>query len=128
MTDRHVIAVPLRLGRGGNTREHHMQRARRVRAEREAVAWCLYGQDKPPTPCVVLITRITPSPIPMDDDNLASACKGVRDAIAEWLGIDDKHDQTVRYRYAQRRGPWGTEIEFLPAEPGMQAAIPMPQC
>ena len=97
--------------RGGmNAREHHMARARRVKAEREQVGWMLGSQAKPSIPCTVLLTRIAPSN-GLDDDNLASALKSVRDAFAEWIGVDDKHRDIVRYSYAQERGQWAVRIE-----------------
>ena len=109
------ITVPLRTGRGQNEREHHMVRARRVKAEREATGWALAGKPRPALPCRVLLTRIAPS-AGVDDDNLSGALKAPRDQIAQWLGVDDKDTQTVRYLYAQERGPWAVRIEFLPAE------------
>lgn len=97
--------------RGGmNAREHHMARARRVKGERELIGWLLALQPKPPTPCAITLTRIAPS-AGLDDDNLASALKSVRDAFAQWIGVDDKHRDIVRYCYAQQRGPWGVRIE-----------------
>lgn len=88
-----------------------MARSRRVKAERQAVAWVLLGKPKPGVPCTVLLTRVAPS-AGMDDDGVVGALKAVRDAIADWLGVDDRHTDQVHYAYAQRRGPWGVEIEF----------------
>ena len=105
-----MILVPIKTGRGMNSREHWRARARRVKAERHAVAWMLKGQPKPPIPCAVRLTRVAPGN-PIDTDNLAGACKSCRDQIAEWLGIDDGRAE-VCYVYAQRRGPWAVEIEW----------------
>ena len=105
------IMVPIRTAPGQNVREHHHARARRVRSEREAVAWMLKGAARPPVPCSVRLTRIAPSN-GMDDDGLVGALKAVRDQIAMWLGVDDRHAQQVRYVYAQKRGVWGVCIEF----------------
>lgn len=96
---------------GLNAREHWRARARRVKAERLAVALALVGKSKPATPCTVRLTRVSPRGT-ADDDNLAGAMKAVRDQVAEWLGVDDKDRASVRYVYAQRRGPWAVEIEF----------------
>jgi hypothetical protein len=68
---------------------------------------------KPSLPLIVTLTRVAPSN-GLDDDNLAGALKGVRDAVAEWLGVDDRDRATVRYEYEQRRGPWGVEISWRP--------------
>lgn len=114
-----MIAIPLRTSSGLNAREHYMARKRRVRKERDAVAWMLSAVVRPEIPCTVTLTRVAPSS-GLDDDNLAGALKGVRDEVAKWLRIDDRDRMTVRYRYAQQRGPWGVRIEFGPPQPGAQ--------
>jgi len=105
-----VILVSIRTGRGLNGREHHLARARRVKAERHAVSWMLPPQ-RPALPVVVTMTRVSPGTVPMDDDNLSGALKAVRDAVATWLGIDDR-DPRVRWAYEQRRGPWAVEVRW----------------
>ena len=105
------VDIPLRTGSGLNGREHYMARARRVKAERQAAAWALHGRPAPDLPCTVLLTRIAPS-VGLDDDNLVGALKGVRDAVAEWLGVDDRCRDIVRYRYEQASGPWGVQVGF----------------
>jgi hypothetical protein len=100
--------IPLRTGRGLNGREHHMARARRVKAERQTTAWALVGKTAPPPPCTVLLTRVGPTN-GLDDDNLAGSLKGVRDQVAVWLGVDD-HDPRVQWRYAQRRDNAGWTV------------------
>lgn len=107
-----MILVPgLRTTRGLNDREHFMAKARRVKNEKAMVAWMLAGKPKPALPCVVTLTRMAPSN-GLDDDNLAGSLKAVRDAVAAWLGVDDKDSATVRYVCAQKRAPWGVGIEF----------------
>jgi len=107
-----VIAIPLRTGNGLNGREHWRARSRRVKAERETVAWGLKKVQAPLPPCCVVLTRLGPSR-GLDDDNLAGSLKAVRDQVADWLGIDDRHSDLVRYRYAQRRAKdWAVTIEF----------------
>lgn len=107
-----MILVPIRTVTGLNAREHHHAKARRVKSERQYVAWALLGKPKPEVPCTVRLIRASPSHIPTDDDNLVGALKAVRDAVADWLGIDDKLSDLVRYVYAQKRGPWAVEIDF----------------
>ena len=106
-----MILVQLRTVPGMNAREHWRARSRRVKAEREAVAYVLKGRTPPPTPCTVILTRLAPSN-GLDDDNLAGALKATRDAVAEWFGVDDKHRDIVRYVYEQGRGPWAVGIDF----------------
>lgn len=108
-----MILIPgLILSRGLNSREHYMARARRVRREKERVGWELKRlHEKPPLPCVCTLLRMAPSN-GLDDDNLAGSLKSVRDAVADWLGVDDKRRDVVRYQYEQQRGPWGVGIGF----------------
>jgi hypothetical protein len=60
---------------------------------------------------VCVLTRFAPSN-GLDDDNLTGALKGVRDAVAQWLEVDDRDRSRVRYVYEQQRGSWGVGIEF----------------
>jgi hypothetical protein len=106
-----VVKIEMRTERGLNDREHFMARARRVRLERELVAWSLRGCKKPEPPCVVTLTRFAPSE-GLDDDNLSGALKACRDAVADWLGVDDKRSDVVKYAYAQQRGKWAVGIEW----------------
>lgn len=105
-----TVKLPLRTVSGLNVREHWRARHRRVKAEREAVAWALKGKPVPELPVTVTMTRLAPSNGLDQGDNLNSAFKGCRDQIAAWLGVDDR-DQRVTWSYAQRRAPWGVVIE-----------------
>lgn len=106
-----MITVPIRTVPGLNARELWQVRSSRVKKERKAVALFLAGHKRPPIPCSVLLTRVAPSG-GVDDDNLSGALKGVRDQVAQWIGIDDRHNKQVRYVYAQKRGPWSVTIQF----------------
>ena len=118
------VVVEMRTVPGMNVREHPMSRHRRVKAEKDVIAWELVKAAKPPIPCTCLLTRITPGWRELDDDNLAGALKSVRDAVAEWLGVDDGDRMTVRYRYAQQtKGPWGVRIQFGPPVRGAQHVL-----
>jgi hypothetical protein len=70
---------------------------RRIRTQRVAV-------------CVTLI-RVGKSA--MDDDNLASCFKGMRDAVAKSLGVDDR-DKRIKWEYGQvqSRGRTGTIVKI----------------
>lgn len=54
------------------------------------------------------MTRVAPSN-GLDCDSLPASCKGIRDQIAHWLGVDDR-DPRVKWAYEQRRGAWGVEV------------------
>jgi hypothetical protein len=113
------ITIPMRLGRGMNDRDGHWRaRDERVKSERQSVAWMLVGVAKPATPCLVRITRTAPG-IGLDDDNLAGACKSVRDEFSKWIGVSDRRSNIVRYTYAQARGKkgeWAVRIEVIERE------------
>ena len=100
-----ALTIVLRTISGMNAREHFGARATRVRRERAATARALRDAKcpRPTIPCSVLLTRVAPSS-GLDDDNLISSLKGVRDELAKWLGVDDRDSLTVRFRYAQKRG------------------------
>lgn len=93
--------VPVKAQSTSNLREHHMARHRRTDAQKRATrARCPPWTGGPLL--VVTLTRV--SPRPLDDDNLRSALKSVRDAVATWLRIDDA-SPLVRWEYAQEKGP-----------------------
>ena len=101
----------VRLGRGKNNREHYMVRHKRVRGEKEAMAWHLTSvKQRPELPCTFVLTRCAPSK-GLDDDNLVESLAAIRDAIAEWMKIDDRHSNLVRYVYEQNKKPWGVIVE-----------------
>ena len=109
------VLFPLRTGRGLNSREHHMARARRVRDERWTVVHAIGRQEAPAGPVVVTLWRVSPSAKGLDKDNLQGALKAVRDQVADWLKRDDA-DPSIEWRYAQRggkRGEWliGIDVE-----------------
>jgi hypothetical protein len=111
--------VPLRTSRGQNEREHHMQRHRRVKAEREAVAWVLRPHTPPSGPVTVLMRRVAPGSKGLDaHDNLPASLKAPVDQVAQWLGRDDS-DPSITWQYGQRpgkKGEWLVEIVITARE------------
>lgn len=113
-----MFHVPIRLPSLANERMGWRTMARLKKSQRGAVAYCMVGRVIPPLPLVVTITRIGPRTL--DDDNLAAACKYVRDQIATIVGTDDGSDQYT-WRYAQRivraaRGMpsrYGVDVEIV---------------
>jgi hypothetical protein len=49
------------------------------------------------------VTIIRQAPGRFDSDNMVACGKYVRDWLAKWIGIDDKHDHLVRYLYEQEK-------------------------
>ena len=103
-----AVEIPgLRLDVTANSRLHWAVRAKRVRRQRAVVGLMLRAVDRPTLPCVVTITRRSPGTL--DDDNAVSSAKATRDAVAQWLGVDDR-DGRVTWRVEQERGPWGVRV------------------
>lgn len=114
MTDRERarFRIPdMKLSSKLNDRVHWRKRAKDAKTQRQAA---FYTVKPYPLPCMVTITRIGPATL--DGDNLAGACKSIRDGIADRLGVDDR-SPAVLYRYAQQKhgkGVYGVEILFEP--------------
>jgi len=114
-----AVALGMRLPSVANLREHWAAKARRTghhrragfalarsaTSEAERAALLASG-------CVVTLTRQAPRAL--DDDNLASAFKAVRDGVAAALGVDDR-DPRVRWAYEQARGPAAVRIRLAVA-------------
>lgn len=107
------VVLPIKTVAGLNAREHHMARARRVKRERGLAATMVPAR---PLPAVVTLTRMSAGTL--DDDNLQGACKGIRDGIADKLGVAD-NDPRIEWRYAQektKRGVYGVRVRIEDAE------------
>jgi hypothetical protein len=96
---KYSVMIPLRTISAPNAREHWAKKAKRVKAERQAAY--LMAPRGVQAPCEIKITRIAPRM--MDGDNLQGAMKGVRDGIADRIGIDDG-DNRLTWVYGQRKG------------------------
>lgn len=93
--------APIRTVSEANGREHWGSRSRRRIAQQQEVDVMLLNAlrgRKVQLPCLVKLTRVGPKA--MDSDNLTSAFKGIRDAIARRLGIDDG-DPRIKFEYDQ---------------------------
>jgi hypothetical protein len=59
---------------------------------------------------------------PLDHDNLVSACKPTRDAIAEVFGVDDAEAGGHTWQVTEVRGePWGIAVRIRAATPAEAA-------
>lgn len=92
-----MIELPLRIESVANQRMHWGDKARQTRVHRMAAI----AVPAHPVPCVVTLVRVAPRAL--DDDNLRSAFKALRDGIADRLGVKD-NDPRVRWEYDQARG------------------------
>jgi hypothetical protein len=91
---------------------HRMQQAKLTKGYRTAVwgYWnARYGQKSVELPVVVTLTRIGRE---LDDDNLRGSLKGIRDQVADQLGVRSDRDPRITWRYAQQPGPSGVRIHI----------------
>lgn len=112
------FTVPVRTVSEANGRDHWRVKAKRTKQHRRwAAALC----PRHALPCVVTMTRLSAGEL--DDDNLRSALKAVRDGIADALGVDDR-DPRVRWEYGQakcKRGEFGVRVTIMALEPRQTA-------
>lgn len=114
-----TLTIPgLRLVSEANQREHWTRKAKRVKAQRTAVAVAWLASVPacfaPEFPLTVSITRIAPRAL--DTDNAVGSAKGARDSIADLLGVDDR-DPRVVWVVNQRKGKpkeYAVEITLTP--------------
>lgn len=113
------ILVPLRLESEANraSHEHWRSRQKRAKSQRHAVMLAMLASrhERPKPPLVVRMTRIAPRKI-ADGDNYTSCFKHVRDAVAQWLGVDDRHEGCSWECGPQERGGpgfYGVRIEIV---------------
>lgn len=104
-----IITQNYLLPSAANQRQHWAAKARQVKRQRESAAMdtrVAIGRRKLSPPITVTLTRAGSRPL--DDDNLKSAFKAVRDGVADGLGYpkNDNHPD-LKWRYEQvpcRRG------------------------
>ena len=84
------VVVPVRIESEANRHEHWRKAWARKQLHRKFAAICLaHIKDRPPAGARVLINMRRIAPRLLDDDNLVSGFKALRDGVADWLGIDD---------------------------------------
>jgi hypothetical protein len=110
------FVIPLRTVSESNRRDHWAVRAARVKTQRTmahlAVRREVMGLQPMPERFAVYLTRHSPSVL--DGDNLQGALKGVRDGIADALGIDDG-DPRITWDYAQEKAKQHAVSIFISA-------------
>ena len=101
------VTLPIKIISEANTRCHWREKSARFKQHRQT-ARLMMAVEAGPAPgapgIIITLTRIAPREL--DDDNLASGFKGVRDGVADWLGIDDG-SKRLKWLYEQRKGPAG---------------------
>ena len=112
--------------RGPNERLHWAAKAKAKAAERAATYGSalvqlgpegLWTLAKLPLPLVVRFTRIGRRP--MDDDNIAGACKAIRDEVRQLFGAEAAASVRVQYGGSVKAGT----IAELMAQPDVDGAL-----
>ena len=107
-----TMSLPLSkpLPSAANLREHWAAKAKRVKAQRVYVGILLRQHERqlralgwPAVAGRMHVTLSRVAPRKLDDDNLQSGFKALRDGIADRFGVDDG-DPRIRFKYDQVRG------------------------
>jgi hypothetical protein len=110
MTEPITFFVPVKTSNESNGSQGlRWLKAKKRKEAREAVAKAVKELEPVSAeafPVVVMLTRLSAGVL--DDDGLRSACKAVRDGIAEWLGVDDGDVNRLRFAYDQEKAPQKT--------------------
>lgn len=108
------VIIPMRVSTPLNGSHGHWRtQAAKRKKERLAVAHVLRCHAPlPALPVVVTMTRHAPRSL--DDDNLTSALKSVRDEVAKALGCGDSAKDPILWRYAQCKGAYAVAIDIHP--------------
>lgn len=107
------ITLPLRTKNPTNNRQHWRVVWKRSKKER-GTAYMLTKQKiiGMTFPVVVTLTRLSAGEL--DDDNLRSSLKAIRDGVADAFGMAD-NDKRLKFDYAQekcKRGAYGVRIQI----------------
>lgn len=104
--------IPVCTVSGANVREHWTTRQKRAKEHREAAYYAFLSQLrgrvrarihlKLNKPLRIRLTRIAPRAL--DDDNLRSALKHIRDGVTDALGLSNDRDSRLRWEYEQTKG------------------------
>ena len=103
-----TLYIPLRIVNENNLRTHWAVKARRTKEQRMIVTGCLNGLGGISRGALysaamrhtLTLTRIAPRMLD-GSENLPNAFKATVDAIAKYLGINDR---LMLVKYAQRKG------------------------
>ena len=103
--------IPGKLESKLNLHGHWSKAHRTAKRQRENAHWAMIQKrngvvesDLDDIALTVTITRLSPhyeqENKRLDNDNLAGACKAIRDGIADWLNVNDR-DPRITWVYAQ---------------------------
>lgn len=118
------IELPIHTVVEKNSREHHIVRHKKHGDQRPKTEMAVRAHFnargiKPVIPCHVHLVRIAPHPLD-EGDGLPCSLARVRDGIADFLKVNDRHAHLVRYTYDQekRGSQHGVRIEISAEDNG----------
>lgn len=97
-----LFTTPIKVISEANNYDHWNTKRKRKAAQADEITYELHNAldgKKIRLPCTVGFTRIGPKAL--DTDNLQSAFKSIRDAIAKKIGADDGEVDKIRFTYNQ---------------------------
>lgn len=110
------MTLPIKTVSEMNNRDHNLRRHSRFKKQAEELAVWWICLPMPPVhklqyyfPLTITFTRMSRNTL--DDDNLRSSLKGIRDQIAKLAGADDGSDKFV-WKYEQAKGKPGIMIRI----------------
>ena len=103
--------IPIKLPSLLNQRLHWRRAIAMKKLQKTATWVATLGLPIPPPPITITITRLGPRRL--DDDNLAGACKYVRDQIAAQIGVDDGSDQYTWVYKQEISNIYGVDVEII---------------
>ena len=95
-----VRELPLRVESVNQACEHYFARQRRHATAHRVVRKALEGCARPALPVIVAMTRVARSEL--DFDNWVGAAKPIRDAIADFIRLNDR-DPRIDWVYLQEK-------------------------
>lgn len=130
------VKIPIKTVSESNVSEHWSKKYKRTSSQKKMVRYELMHKNIGTTvtlPCEIKITRTGKRLL--DDDNLVSSLKSIRDAISDVIipglrpGAADA-DSRLRWTYAQQTGPeYYVEVEIhchpYPAYPDAESEQPL---
>lgn len=110
------VTIELHTKPEGNRRQH-WRRVHRRGVSQKVICRQILKQHRPPKlPATITLVRLSAGEL--DTDNLQSALKRVRDAVAEWCGCGDSPRDPLTWEYGQERtkpGHQAVRIEWREA-------------
>jgi hypothetical protein len=114
-TARVSVLLPIKIISEANMRQHWRKAAARKKQHRAIARSVLQQYARPMHGGAVRINLTRVAPRKLDDDNLQSGFKALRDGVADWLGIDDGSSR-LSWIYGQRKGNPGQYLADVVVE------------